>query len=318
LNYVILTFIATSLAYFGASSGFHPKDNYLQKNPPTPAATMYLELNERNSNPDKPIVERYAHWVSGVAHGDFGKTFDLNSVNRQFGISVWVTVRLVTIASVIAAFAGILIGAYQAVRQYKPIDHALTFGSYLIFATPVFVLAPFLKIIAVQVNKAIGGDKPFLQYQGEIDPNVTGFWPSLFSRADHLVLPTISLSLGLIAFYSRYQRGTMLDVMGSDFLRTARAKGLRKGKAILRHGVRTAVIPVMTLVTYSTILTFAGAIITERVFGWNGLGNWFTTSVRNSDVNSVALITLFSAVLVLIAGMLSDIVTALLDPRVRL
>jgi peptide/nickel transport system permease protein len=110
----------------------------------------------------------------------------------------------------------------------------------------------------------------------------------------------------------------MLDVMGSDFLRTARAKGLRKGKAILRHGVRTAVIPVMTLVTYSTILTFAGAIITERVFGWNGLGNWFTTSVRNSDVNSVALITLFSAVLVLIAGMLSDIVTALLDPRVRL
>lgn len=318
LNYVILVFIATSLAYLGAATAFHPKDQYLQKNPPTPAVVMYRELDERNTNPDKPVLERYAKWVDGVAHGDFGKTWQLDSVKKHFSISVWVTVRLVTVAAVLSAILGVLIGSYQAVRQYKFSDHSITFASYLIFAMPVFVLAPFLKLIAVQVNKAVGGDKPLLQYQGEIDPNATGFWGQLFSRADHLLLPTISLSLGLIAFYSRYQRGTMLDVMGSDFLRTARAKGLRKGRAILKHGVRTAVIPVMTLVTYSTITTFAGAIITEQVFGWNGLGSWFTDSTRHSDVNSAAMITLFSAVLVLIAGMLSDIITAVLDPRVRL
>jgi peptide/nickel transport system permease protein len=318
LNYVVLVFIATSLAYLGAATAFHPKDQYLQKNPPTPAVVMYHELDERNGNPDKPVLERYGKWVDGVAHGDFGKTWQLDSVKKHFSISVWVTVRLVTVAAVLSAILGVLIGSYQAVRQYKFSDHSITFASYLIFAMPVFVLAPFLKLIAVQVNKAVGGDQPLLQYQGEIDPNATGFWGQLFSRADHLLLPTISLSLGLIAFYSRYQRGTMLDVMGSDFLRTARAKGLRKGRAILKHGVRTAVIPVMTLVTYSTITTFAGAIITERVFGWNGLGSWFTDSTRHSDVNSVAMITLFSAVLVLIAGMLSDIITAMLDPRVRL
>lgn len=318
LNYVVLVFIATSLAYLGAATAFHPKDQYLAKNPPTPAAVMYQELNERNGNPEKPVFERYAKWVDGVAHGDFGKTWQLDSVKKHFSISVWVTVRLVTVAAVLSAILGVLIGSFQAVRQYKISDHSITFASYLIFAMPVFVLAPFLKLIAVQVNKAVGGDKPLLQYQGEIDPNATGFFGQLFSRADHLLLPTISLSLGLIAFYSRYQRGTMLDVMGSDFLRTARAKGLRKGRAILKHGVRTAVIPVMTLVTYSTITTFAGAIITERVFGWNGLGSWFTDSTRHADVNSVAMITLFSAVLVLIAGMLSDVITAVLDPRVRL
>jgi len=318
LNYLILVFIATSLAYLGAATAFHPKDQYLQKNPPTPAVVMYHELDERNGNPDKPVLERYAHWVEGVAHGDFGKTWQLDSVNKHFSISVWVTVRLVTVAAVLSAVLGVLIGSFQAVRQYKFSDHSITFASYLIFAMPVFVLAPFLKLIAVQVNKAIGGDTPFLQYQGEIDPNATGFWGQLFSRADHLLLPTISLTLGLIAFYSRYQRSQMLDVLGSDFLRTARAKGLRKGQAILKHGVRTAVIPVMTLVTYSTILTFAGAIITEQVFGWNGLGQWFTDSTRHSDVNSVAVITLFSAVLVLIAGMASDLITAALDPRVRL
>jgi len=318
LNYAVLVFIATSLAYLGAATAFHPKDMYLHKNPPAPAVVMYRELDERDSNPDKPVFERYAHWVDGVAHGDFGKTWDLDSVSKHFSISVWVTVRLVSVAAVLSAVLGVLIGSFQAVRQYKVSDHSITFASYVIFAMPVFVLAPFLKLIAVQVNKAVGGDTPLLQYQGEIDPNATGFFGQLFSRADHLLLPTISLSLGLIAFYSRYQRGTMLDVMGSDFLRTARAKGLRKGRAILKHGVRTAVIPVMTLVTYSTITTFAGAIITERVFGWNGLGSWFTDATNHADVNSVAMITLFSAVLVLIAGMLSDVITAVLDPRVRL
>ena len=318
LNYVVLVFVATSLAYFGAAKAFHPKDMYLQKNPPTPAVVMYHELDERNGDPDKPVLERYAHWVDGVAHGDFGKTWQLDSVSKHFSISVWVTVRLVTVAAVLSAIIGVLIGSFQAVRQYKFSDHSITFASYLVLAMPVFVLAPLLKLIAVQVNKAIGGNTPFLQYQGEIDPNATGFWGQLFSRADHLLLPTISLSLGLIAFYSRYQRGQMLDVLGSDFLRTARAKGLRKGRAILKHGVRTAVIPVMTLVTYSTILTFAGAIITERVFGWNGLGSWFTDATGHADVNSVAMITLFSAFLVLVAGMLSDLVTAVLDPRVRL
>jgi peptide/nickel transport system permease protein len=318
LNYVVLVFIATSLAYLGAATAFHPKDQYLQKNPPTPAVVMYHELDERNGNPDKPVLERYATWAGGVAHGDFGKTWQLDSVQKHFSISVWVTVRLVSVAAVLSAVLGILIGSFQAVRQYKFSDHSITFASYLIFAMPVYVLAPLLKLIAVQVNKAIGGDKPFLQFQGEIDPNATGFWGQLFSRADHLLLPTISLSLGLIAFYSRYQRSQMLDVLGSDFLRTARAKGLSKTRAILKHGVRTAVIPVMTLVTYSTVLAFAGAIITERVFGWNGLGEWFTDSTHHSDVNSVAMITLFSAVLVLVAGMLSDLITAMLDPRVRL
>ncbi len=316
LNYLILTFIAASLAYLCASWAFHPKDMYLQKNPPTPLHVMYNLLNERNSNPDKSVWGRYWNWLSGLAHGDFGKTWDLASVNKEFGIRVWVTVRLVTISAVLSAIVGILVGSYQAVRQYKAADHAITFASYVIFAAPIFVIGPFLKLLAVQYNKATN-TQTFV-YVGELTPGTTGFWNQLVDRADHLLLPSIGLLLINIAFYSRYQRSQMLDVIGSDFLRTARAKGLRKGKAIRRHGIRTAVIPVMTLVTFSTITTFAGAIITENVFNWNGLGAWFTDATSKADVNSVAAISIFTAILVLIAGLLSDIVTAALDPRVRL
>jgi peptide/nickel transport system permease protein len=313
---VVLCFIATSLAYILAAAVFNPKSQYEAKNPPLPRTTIVNELNARNQNPDKPIVDRYVTWVSGAVQGDFGKTYDIDSVNKQFGIRAWVTVRLVTLGTLVGAVLGILLGAYVAVRQYKAIDHTVTFASYIILAMPVFVLAPILKIFAVQLNKAVGAD--VLQYQGEYDPRATGFWAETLSRGNHLILPTISLAIGGIVFYSRYQRSTMLDVLGSDFLRTARAKGLRSGRAILKHGVRTAVIPVMTLVAFGTITTFTGAIITESVFTWHGLGEWFTISVNHDDANAVAVVTLFSAFLVLLASMASDIVTAALDPRVRL
>jgi len=120
-----------------------------------------------------------------------------------------------------------------------------------------------------------------------------------------------------IAFYGRYQRNAMLDVLGSDFLRTARAKGLSRSRALIRHGLRTALIPMATFFAYEFALLFVGATFTERLFGWHGMGEYFVESVTKNDVNSVAGVTLFVGVLVLVAGFLSDLAYAALDPRVR-
>jgi peptide/nickel transport system permease protein len=142
-------------------------------------------------------------------------------------------------------------------------------------------------------------------------------WDGIVDRASHLALPSLVLITTAIAFYGRYQRNAMLDVLGSDFLRTARAKGLSRSRALIRHGLRTALIPMATFFAYQFALLFVGATFTERIFGWHGMGEYFVDSVTKNDVNSVAAVTLFVAVLVLIAGFLSDLAYAALDPRVR-
>lgn len=130
----------------------------------------------------------------------------------------------------------------------------------------------------------------------------------------HLLLPTLAIALGTAAAYSRYQRGTMLDVLGSDFLRTARAKGLRRRTAVLRHGLRTALVPMSTFFAYGFLALFTGAAFTEKVFGWHGMGAWFVDAVGKGDINSVVAVNVFAAVMVLLAGFLADVLHAALDP----
>jgi peptide/nickel transport system permease protein len=137
------------------------------------------------------------------------------------------------------------------------------------------------------------------------------------NRLAHLALPSLVLIVIAVAFYGRYQRNAMLDVLGSDFLRTARAKGLRRPQALIKHGLRTALIPMATFFAYEFALLFVGATFTEKLFGWHGMGEYFVDSVTKNDVNSVAGVTLFVGVLVLLAGFLSDVAYAALDPRVR-
>jgi peptide/nickel transport system permease protein len=127
----------------------------------------------------------------------------------------------------------------------------------------------------------------------------------------------MTLALFAIAGYSRYQRNAMLDVLGQDFIRTARAKGLTRRQALLRHGLRTALIPMATLFAYSVGGLVTGAVFVEKIFGWHGMGEWAVQGIANQDTNIVAAITLFTGATVLLAGLLSDVIYAALDPRVR-
>jgi peptide/nickel transport system permease protein len=224
---------------------------------------------------------------------------------------------LLLVGSVLGGVLGVLAGVLSAVRRYRLTDYSLTLISFVLLATPVFLLAVLLKIGGLYLNQTAG--TTILYNAGEYTPGLTGAWWQLaLDRVRHLILPSLAVVLPGMAFYSRYQRSAMLDVLGSDFLRTARAKGLSRRRALLRHGLRTALIPAVTFFTYQFGLLLIGAAFTEKIFAWHGMGEWFIDSVSKSDVNVVAAVMLFAAVLVLVAGLVADLAYAALDPRVRL
>jgi peptide/nickel transport system permease protein len=317
VNYFILVFIATSLAYILAAVSLDPKSNYVGRAKPPPPAVIALKLKSINADPNTPVLVRYGHWLDDVVHGDLGKEVQGGSVNADVGRRLWVSGQLLLIGTVVGGIIGVAIGAWSAVRQYRFIDHFFTSTSFVILAVPTFVLAITAELLATHINQW-SGRPHLLQYTGQFDPGIDGgFWQTLPSRLNHLILPTITLVLVGAAYLSRYQRSAMLDVLGSDYVRTARAKGLQRRTALTKHALRTALVPSVTIFVYSFALIFTGATFTEIIFGWHGMGELLVTSIQSNDTNATAAVTLFVAVLVLLASLLQDFVIALLDPRVR-
>jgi peptide/nickel transport system permease protein len=316
-NFLLLVFLASSLGFLLASTALDPRANYLGSNPPISESTIAQKLDQINANPDTPIYERYITWGSGVLKGDFGLTIAEQEIRPLFGEKIWVSLRLLLIGSVLGSVIGVFIGVISAVRQYKLFDRFTGISSFVLLSTPVFLLAITIKFIAIYINQKIG--TTLFYTVGEYSPDFQGSTFSLFvNRLQHLILPTLAVTLGGIAFYSRYQRNSMLDVLSSDHLRTARAKGLTKREALFKHGLRLAILPMSTLFAYSFGLLITGAAFTETIFGWYGMGSWFILAIGQNDANVVSAIVLFSAVLVLFSGFLADVVSAALDPRVRL
>jgi peptide/nickel transport system permease protein len=317
---LVLVVVSTSVAYLLAATQLNPRARYEGRNPPPPAAVVDAALDAINMNDKTPLHERFERWARGVMRGDLGRTIDNTSVNEEFGRRVFVSLRLMLIGSLIGTLLGVAAGAYGAVHQYRFSDRAVTLFSFLVLSIPVVVLAVLYKNAGIGLNNLLGftGDTKLLYTTGEITPGLeTWSWEGIVDRLAHLVLPSLVLITAAVAFYGRYQRSAMLDVLGSDFLRTARAKGLRRSQALIKHGLRTALIPMATFFSYQFALLFVGATFTEKIFGWHGMGEYFVDSVTKNDVNSVAAVTMFVAVLVLIAGFLSDVAYAMLDPRVR-
>ena len=320
LYLVILVIVSTSVAYMLAATQLNPRSRYEGRNPPPPAEVVDAVLESVNMNDKTPLMDRFQRWAGGVVRGDFGRTIENNSVNEELGRRMWVSLRLLLFGALLGTSLGVAAGAFSAVKQHRPADHILTVFSFVILSIPVVVLAVLYKNAGIGLNNMLGftGSTKLLYTTGEITPGLAMWsWAGIVDRLAHLALPSLVLMSVAIAFYGRYQRNAMLDVLGSDFLRTAQAKGLRRSRALIKHGLRTALIPMATFFAYEFALLFVGATFTERIFGWHGMGEFFVDSVTKNDVNSVAAVTLFVAVLVLIAGFLSDIVYAALDPRVR-
>lgn len=315
-----LVVVATIVAYLLAATQLNPRSRYEGRNPPPPEASVDAVLDELNLNDKTPLVQRFGRWIGGVVRGDLGRTVENESVNEEIGRRMWVSLRLMLVGSILGTLLGVTAGAYSAIRQYRLPDHLITLFAFLILSIPIVVLAVLYKNAGTALNDFLGftGETKLLYTTGEITPGLDPWsFDGIMNRLAHLVLPSLVLMSVSIAFYSRYQRSAMLDVLGSDFLRTAQAKGLRRSQALVKHGLRTALIPMATFFAYQFALLFVGATFTERIFGWHGMGWYFVDSITKNDVNSVAGVTLFVAVLVLVAGFLSDLVYAALDPRVR-
>jgi peptide/nickel transport system permease protein len=315
-NYLVLTVVATTIGYAVASLALNPRSRYLGRNPPVPESSIDAQLSAVGINDKDPLLDRYLSWIGGVLHGDFGLTVTGSSINDQLGERALVSLRLLIVGSIIGAVVGVLAGVVSAIKKYQVTDRAITAYAFFFIATPVFFTAVLLKFGALSVNEAAG--RTLLYYTGYETPGLeAGFFGHLTDQVGHLILPTLSIALGQIAFFSRYQRNAMLDVMNSDFLRTAEAKGLTRRKALYKHGLRTALIPMATLLAYSFGTLAVGATFTEKIFGWHGMGEWLVDSITSNDVNVVATVTLFTAVFILISGFLADVIYAVLDPRVR-
>jgi peptide/nickel transport system permease protein len=273
-------------------------------------------------NLDQGPVQRYVTWFTGFVRGDWGKDRTGQEVRPQIYQAIQVTLRLVLIAQFLAIILGLTVGIISAIRQYTAFDYTSTAISFLFYAMPVFWFAVVLKeYFAIKVNDVIegwGGPR-WIQTTGSSDINFHGgMWDRFLDYAAHGLLPTITLTVIAYAGYSRFMRASMLETMSTDYVRTARAKGISEKRVIMRHGFRNALIPVTTAIAIDFGFILAGAVFTEKVFSWQGMGKLLVESVTKLDVNMLLAWVMVTAVMVVLFNIIADVAYAYLDPRIRL
>jgi peptide/nickel transport system permease protein len=310
-----LVLLSSVLVFLLVANSGDPLAELKGRNPPVPEAT--IEARERQLGLDKPLPQRYVTWLGNFVQGDMGKSIRGVEVRPLLWQRLKVTLRMVVLAMIIAVVLAIGAGVLSAVKQYTLTDYTFTFLGFLFLSMPVFWLAALLKEYgAIRLNTVFG--QQVVYTVGAESPNLTGgLGTRLADWAGHLILPTIALALISFAAWSRYQRATMLDVLGSDYIRLARAKGLSRSRVMTRHALRNALIPLVTVVAIDIGAVFGGAIITEKVFAWQGMGALLVQGVETSDVNVLLAWLMVTSVLVILFNLIADVLYAVLDPRIR-
>jgi peptide/nickel transport system permease protein len=266
---------------------------------------------------DRPVVERYRSWLTAFVQGDFGKSQGGREVRSLLWERLQVTLRMTLVATVVALGLALLVGTIGAVRQHSTFDKLTRVAGYLFLAVPVFWVGGLLKeYAAIRLNRLLGGQ--FVFTVGQATPNLSGSLAHrLADYAGHLILPTITLALGPIAGWSRHLRASALDAMSADHVWTARAKGLPEWRVVTGHVLRNALIPFTTVVALRFGHILGGAVIVERVFSWQGMGQMLTDGVTRADTNVVLAWLMVTATTVLIFNLLADLAYGWLDPRIR-
>lgn len=311
LNYAVMLFVATSLAYFLASWFLNPRSNYQQMRPRPPTASINTSLNLANVNDQVPVVERYWRWLHQVLfHWNWGLSPQGESVNGAVAHRALVSGELVTMATILAIVIGVSIGVASAIRQYKIFDRLANAVSVFFLVTPTFVLALLIVLAGIRFNDSIGERWFFVTGLGE--------GGGLLDYLQHVALPTLALTLAGYVGYHLTQRTYLLDTINADYVRTARAKGVRKGVAIRRHALRTSLIPTAMGVVWSLTSVITGAVFVETIFAINGAGKYFIDTLTKNDINGSVAIASLGGLCTCAGLLLADIVIALLDPRIRI
>jgi peptide/nickel transport system permease protein len=265
---------------------------------------------------DDPIPVRYAYWLKDAVTDQFGTTtVGDRKIWPELQRVIGHTLQLVFAAELIAILLAIAIGVYSALRQYSIFDYAATTFSFLGLATPVFWLALMLQVLFVNVYLWFDVRIFYTANLSGVDPG-SGISFAL-DRAQHLALPIIVLSVASIATYSRYMRGAMLEVINSDYVRTARAKGLNERRVIMKHAFRNALIPLTTVIALNFGVLVGGVVVTETVFGLDGMGLYYITALNNGDPYPVMAWLMVVSAAIILFNLFADIMYGVLDPRIR-
>ncbi|MDN8623625.1 MULTISPECIES: ABC transporter permease [Corynebacterium] len=315
-GWLAIIFIATNITFFLATAFLDPKSNYVGRRPPLPEDQIQRTLQPLNLSDNTPLFERWWTWLSNILfHWDWGESPLGESVNQQISFRIWVSAELLLLATVLSVIIGVAIGVYTASNQYKMGDRIWQGISIVTMNLHIVVASIITVAFGLWVNR-ITGSRIFY-VTGASKYGVHGFFPTLLDFLQHVALPTFSLLLVSYAGYHMMQRSLLLDNLNADYVRTARAKGLPRRKAIRKHALRTSIIPVATSVAFSIPGIFTGAIMTEKIFAWQGMGDYFITALSHNDIYGTVAVAAFGAFTTAVAAILADITVVILDPRVR-
>ncbi|HZG92405.1 MAG TPA: ABC transporter permease [Pseudonocardia sp.] len=308
---LLAAFIVFTLGTFAGN----PLDPLIARNPP--AAPEVLAAETARLNLDQPLVPRFVSWLGGLFQGDFGPSVvSTRDIGTELGERFLVTLRLIALAMVIALVLAVVVGVLSAVKQYSVGDYTATFIGFLFLAMPSFWLAILLKQGGIEFNLAVG-DQVLYTIGASSVPPPEGAWAWTVDVLGHMILPTIALALISYAAWSRFQRAAMLEVLNSDYLRLARAKGLPRRTVMVKHGLRTALIPLTTVTALDLASIISGAVVTETVFQWRGMGDFLLRAIREQDVYATSAWLLLTATVVIVFNLVADLLYAVLDPRIR-
>lgn len=293
------------------------------------------ERLKRQLGLDKPIYMQYIYWLVGntwtrtdvdgdgvaetagtrlgILRGDFGTSLvNRKPVMQVIGERIPNTLILMLTGEVIVILGALVVGVYSAIRQYSTLDHVVTAFSFIGYSLPIFFIALMSMYVFAVLFKRWG--LPYLPTVGMFDPQVGKTFVQVIY---HMVLPVISMSVVSLASYSRYIRSTMLDVLNQDYIRTARSKGLPRRTVIFVHALKNASLPIATIVGLDLPFLLGGAVVTEKIFAWPGMGRLFLDQVYRADTPVVMGILMLVAVAVIVFQIITDVVYAWLDPRIR-
>ncbi|MFF2523717.1 ABC transporter permease [Streptomyces liangshanensis] len=316
VGWFLMIVVATNATYFLASWFLDPRSNFKELRPVRSDAQIDRALAPYGLDPRVPVVHRWWDWLTSVVlRFDWGRSPTGVSVNGEIGYRSVVSAELVVVATILSVVIGVALGVYTAARQYRWADRVSQAVSIAVFNVPTSVAALAVVFVAIWLNQHAG--LHFLYVAGENSPDVQGTFATIGDRVLHLILPTLTLTLMGYVGYHLTQRSLLLDTINADFVRTARATGLTRAQAIRRHALRAALIPTATSVAFSVPAVFTGAVITETIFGWNGMGRYFIQTISKNDVHGTVATAAFAAALTAVGAILADIATVFLDPRVR-
>lgn len=316
VGWLVVVFLATNIAYFLATTFLDPRSNYQGRRPPLTPDQIQDILEPLNLSDRTPLLERWWTWLTNILlHWDWGLSPVNTPVADEVSYRIWVSARLLFLSAILAIVIGVAVGVYTASRQYQLGDRVFQGLAIITMNIHIVVASVVVVSVGLWLNKVTGTHLVYVT--GDSNTNVTGLLPGLVDFLQHVALPTVALIITSYASYHLTQRTLLLDNLGADYVRTARAKGLTRHQAIRKHALRTSIIPVATSVAFSIPGIFTGAVMTERIFAWRGMGTYFIETIGRNDVHGAVAVAAFGAAMTAVSAVLADIIVVAVDPRVR-